>query len=175
MTSTIVIPTLETDRLILRAPRLGDRDGFMAFLMSERSQYVGGPIADKGVASRAFGSMAGQWVLRGFGPLVWQTKADGRAIGHGGPWQLPHLPSPEMGWCLWSNEVERQGYAIEAMTEILVWTRNTAKLTGLWSGIEPENRASMRLAEKLGGIRAAIDRTPEGEDVPCFHYPAVTA
>ena len=41
--STVAIPALETDRLILRAPQMSDGDLFADVLKSERSRYVGGP------------------------------------------------------------------------------------------------------------------------------------
>jgi hypothetical protein len=41
--STVAIPALETDRLILRAPQMSDGDIFADVLKSERSRCVGGP------------------------------------------------------------------------------------------------------------------------------------
>lgn len=41
--STVAIPALETDRLILRAPQMSDGDIFADVLKSARSRRVGGP------------------------------------------------------------------------------------------------------------------------------------
>ena len=41
--STVAIPALETDRLILRAPQMSDGDIFADVLKSARSRCVGGP------------------------------------------------------------------------------------------------------------------------------------
>ena len=43
MTTTVTIPTLETDRLILRAPKAEDFEAYAAFCASPRSAGVGGP------------------------------------------------------------------------------------------------------------------------------------
>ena len=37
-------PVLETPRLILRAPRLADFDGFAAYQASDRARFTGGPV-----------------------------------------------------------------------------------------------------------------------------------
>ena len=42
------IPTLETERLVLRAPGIGDFEPFAAFYASERSKFVGGPLDREG-------------------------------------------------------------------------------------------------------------------------------
>ena len=39
-----MIPTLQTQRLILRAPRQGDFDTFAAFYAGPRASFVGGPL-----------------------------------------------------------------------------------------------------------------------------------
>ena len=41
---TVTIPTIETERLILRAPELSDFDVMCEFYASERATYVGGQM-----------------------------------------------------------------------------------------------------------------------------------
>lgn len=166
MTLTVTIPTLQTERLTLRAPRMEDVEPFDMFLRSDRAQFIGGPVTDDKAIYRAFTHMAGLWVLRGFGPLIW-TLGDGTPIGHGGPWQPKGYPHPELGWCLWSDANEGQGYAFEAMTALRNWSASRG-LAPLWAGIEAENIRSMALATRLGLTRAPRDRTPDGEAVPTF-------
>ena len=42
MTVTVTIPTLETERLILRAPQFSDANAYVAFKTSERAKFTGG-------------------------------------------------------------------------------------------------------------------------------------
>ncbi len=64
--TTVTIPTLQTDRLTLRAPTLGDFEPFAQMLTSERMSFMGGPF-DRMEAYRIFAHLSGCWVLNGFG------------------------------------------------------------------------------------------------------------
>lgn len=168
MTLQVDIPTLETERLILRAPQIGDGDLFAEFVKTERSRFVGGPNDDKRASSRAWGHLTGLWVLRGYSSLVWCLK-DGTVIGHGGPWYPATWPEPEFGWCIWSDEFEGQGYATEAITALHDWTFDTLGLNTCVAYINPENTPSIRLAERIGG---KIDRSacqPFDDEVVCIY------
>ena len=63
------VPVVRTERLILRAPEPWDAAPFCAFLGSDRARFVGG-TTEPGRAWRAFGTILGHWVLRGFGPFT---------------------------------------------------------------------------------------------------------
>jgi len=85
MTVTFTAPTLQTDRLTLRAPQVSDAPAFAAFFGSERSKFVGGPIAPER-AWRVLAQEAGHWELRGFGRWGPTEKGDNTPIGIGGLW-----------------------------------------------------------------------------------------
>ncbi len=67
-----MIPTLETARLTLRAPRLEDFEPYAAFFTSDRSIYQDGPL-DRARAWKEFATVVGQWALRGYGALGLKT------------------------------------------------------------------------------------------------------
>lgn len=162
--TTVTIPTLETDRLRLRAPKLEDHAPFASFLSSPRAAFVGGPLTDPMVLSRVFGHAAGMWLLRGFGTFIFERKSDGVAIGHGGPWQPMPWPEPELGWCIWRDDDEGEGYVTEAMTTIHRWVFEHLGWTTAVSYIDTDNHRSAAVAKRLGAVLDPGAPCPPGED-----------
>ena len=65
----MIAPTLHTERLTLRMPRLADFEPRAAFYASDRSVYEGGP-KPRAAAWREWASDVGQWPLMGYGPFA---------------------------------------------------------------------------------------------------------
>ena len=66
----IEIPSLETERLILRAPKFEDLEPMEVFFADPvRMKFLGGPIK-RGDVWRALLRTAGHWQIRGYGILV---------------------------------------------------------------------------------------------------------
>ena len=76
-------------------------------------------------------------------------------------------PEPELGWLLFEGH-EGKGYALEAATQAKRFAFDDAGLDRLVSYIDPNNRRSIRLAERLGATRDRGAPTPGGE--PCLVY-----
>jgi RimJ/RimL family protein N-acetyltransferase len=168
--TTLHIPTIRTERLILRAPCMSDVDPFTAFLQSDRAVYVGGGAHRTTYdCIRAFGHMAGLWVLRGYGSFV-ITLNDGSPIGSAGPWFPISWPEPEFAWSLWSDNYEGKGYVTEAMTVLRDWTFANTDLTTLVSYIDVENLASQRVARRLGGVIDANATPPDDDPVMIYRF-----
>jgi RimJ/RimL family protein N-acetyltransferase len=167
-------PVLETERLILRAPQASDFEVFAPFVMSDRAGYIGGG-ADKdiGHAWRVLAILSGHWHLRGFGTFVAEEKATGLPIGSMGPWFPGDWPEQELGWTIWTQAAEGQGYAFEAVKTI----RRHAYADLGWrtavSYIDPTNTRSQALAQRLG-CRLDADATPPQRDNPIevWRHPA---
>lgn len=70
--STVAIPALETDRLILRAPQMSDGDIFADVLKSARSRCVGGPGG---------AWFPPTWPKPDFGWLLYDGAHDGQGYG----------------------------------------------------------------------------------------------
>lgn len=148
------IPVLQTERLTLRGPELGDFDTVARFVESPRSAWVGGPLPRDTVWT-GFAANAGQWLLRGYG--FWQVTltATGTIIGRAGIYHPDNWPEPELSWSLYDATSEGQGFAQEMARAAL----EGAAALGIRrpiSSIAPDNHRSIRLAERLGA-------TPEGE------------
>jgi len=169
---SVDVPVIETDRLILRAPRFEDLEAITAFGLSERSRFVGGPVEDWQSWSILTG-MIGHWIIRGFGWWMIEERATGRVAGRTGIGHHIDWPEPELGWHLYDG-FEGKGIAFEAALAAREHAHAVMGLGPLISLIAHENIRSRRLAERLGAV-------PESETVirgtPCllFRHPMGTA
>ncbi|NKB26799.1 MAG: GNAT family N-acetyltransferase [Rhodobacteraceae bacterium] len=175
MTRALSIPTFETERLCLCEPRATDFEAFVDFFATERSRFVGGPSTDRWAVAKAYGHMAGLWLLRGYGSHIWCLK-DGTVIGHGGLWYPQTWPEPEFGWCLWDGVHEGKGYVSEAMAAIWGYAFETLNLAAVVAYIDPQNAASISVAQRLGGILDPDAATPGGDPDLTYRFtPQVAA
>ena len=157
MSLTVNIPTLETERLVLRPPQLSDAQAFMTFLMSERAQYVGGPTVE-GYAARSFAGFAGQWVLRGYGYLIGALKTDpDTPLGGFGVHHPVNIEEAEFGWALYDGASEGNGYVTEAMRKIIPWAWDVIGTDTAQSHIDEGNDASVAVAKALGATFDAAE------------------
>lgn len=167
MTTTYAIPTLETERMVLRPPQLSDADAFITFLMSERAKFVGGPTA-KAYAARSFASLPGQWLLRGYGYFIGALKsAPETPLGGFGVFHPVHIKEPEFGWALYDGANEGKGYVTEAMRKIIPWAWDVIGTDTAQSHIDDGNDASVQVAKALGATFDADEteraNAPDGE------------
>ncbi len=167
-------PVLETERLILRAPRAEDWPAWAAFAADERSRFVGGPLEAE-AAWRAFGHVIGMWVMRGFGTFVVEPREGGAPLGMCGPWYPEGWPEPEIGWSLWSPGAEGKGHAFEAARASIAHAFGPLGWTTAVSYIDPDNARSIALAERLGARRDAAAAHPGIGPCLVFRHPAPAA
>lgn len=165
------IPVLETERLILRAPRLDDWPVLEPIWTSDRARHMGGPMSPE-EAWLDFNQLVASWLLRGFGAFVLEERTTGRALGIA---TLDHEwgdPEPEIGWLL-IEEAEGRGIAREAGRALILHAR---ELIGQGSFVAYMDRAharSIRVAEALGGVPDAV-RHPLDDEVMVYRFPEET-
>jgi len=154
---------LETERLVLRMPRLEDVDGLVeTYGDPEVMRYIAsGDPWTRERTLRALERWLRYWDDDGFGLLVVED-ADGRVLGDCGllPWDsrtwstgsrktLGENAEVEIGWTLgrahWGC-----GYATEAARAVVAWAFGELGLPRLVSLIQPGNDSSIRVATKLG-------------------------
>ena len=149
-------PTIETERLMLRAWRKADFGPYHALLQHPQvHRHFGPEPMGREECWRRMMAGAGGWLLNGFGTWGVERKSDGRLIGSCGlftAWRGldPEFgEEPEMGW-IFAQEVHGQGMAGETCTAVLAWAHSNLAPTAIWAIIAPANEPSLRLAAKLG-------------------------
>jgi len=145
----ISIPTLETERLVLRPWRDDDLDAYAALMADpEVMRFLGGPQA-RNDAWRSIAVMLGHWVLRGFGVWAVERKSDGALLGRVGIQRPEGWPATEVVWTL-GRPYWGQGYATEGAKASLDYGFKALPLSKLVSFIDAENVASQNVAKRLG-------------------------
>lgn len=153
------IPTVETERLILRAFNHDtDFEPYAEFYASDATKHYGGPL-DREPAWRAAAAMMGHWVIRGYGAWAVEEKATGDFCGMVGLWYPEGWPEREISWGI-INSKQRLGIAAEAAMRARTYAYDTMGWNEVFSCIRKDNTASIKLAEKLG---ATLQRTEEHE------------
>src|SRR5262249_50280982 len=150
-----VIPIVETERLILRGHTADDFPACAAMWADPAVvRYIGNqPSTGEQTWARLL-RYVGHWALFGFGFWAIVDRATGTFAGEIGLADFkreidPPIVDLETGWVLapWAHG---RGYATEGLRAVLAWSdaklgpRPTACI------IEPENLASVRVAEKCG-------------------------
>ena len=144
-------PTLETERLWLRAFREEDLDAYAAICADpEVMRYLGdGQVLSRADAWRQMALIIGHWTLRGYGLWAVEERATGVLIGRLGFFNPEGWPGFELGWML-RRASWGQGYATEGAGRALAHAFTEMGRDHLISLIRPDNRASIRVAERLG-------------------------
>lgn len=157
---------LETNRLILRPPQIGDFERYAEMLADEdASRYIGGQLP-RAAAWRRFLQMPGAWAVQGFAMFSVLDKARGRWLGQLGPWRPEGWPGNEVGWSFHPDAWGR-GYATEAAVAAIDWAFDTLGWDRVIHCIDPANLASQRLAQRLGARNLGPGRLPPPyEDAP---------
>jgi len=144
----LTIPTLETDRLILRAPSLNDFEAEVNFFASPRAADVGG-IQTRDQVWRYLAFHIGHWAFRGFGMFAIEDKASGEYYGRTGPFFPEGWPEREIGWTVMAP-AEGRGIAHEAALRARQYAYETLGWTTAISLIASTNHRSQKLAKRLG-------------------------
>lgn len=155
------IPTLTTERLILRPPVMADFVAYEALMASPRSSGMGGPF-DTRAAWGLFCHDIALWHLFGHGALMIDLRDTGECVGQVGINHGPLFPEKELGWLVYDGH-EGQGYASEAARALKHWAFSVRGLETLISYIDQNNSRSIAVAERLGGVRDpdAVRQDPE--------------
>lgn len=169
MTLPFLIPLIETDRLVLRAPREDDAAALGEFYAGERSAWIGGPWP-RSDAIGAIWADIGHWAVRGRGLWMVALRGTDQPIGRCGLISHAGWSEPELGWHLFDGW-EGKGYAYEASLAARRHSHDVLGYPPLMSFVEPANLRSARLALRLG---ATVERTADldGMTVQVFRHPS---
>lgn len=152
----MIAPELETERLRLRAHRAGDFDDSFALWCDPRVvRYISGRTSTPQQAWSRLMHYAGHWALLGFGYWALVEKTSGTFVGEAGLADFHREIDasmrnvPEAGWVL-APRFAGRGYATEAMQAVLAWSDAQLGAARTVCMIDPQNLASIRVAEKCG-------------------------
>jgi RimJ/RimL family protein N-acetyltransferase len=170
-----VAPELDTARLTMRAHRLDDFADLAAmWLDPEVTRHISAQSqTEEDVWARLL-RYAGHWSLLGFGYWAVRERATGRFVGDVGFANLrrtltPSLgDAPEAGWVL-AHWAHGHGFATEAVTAALAWAATNFDRPTVCI-IDPDNAASIRVAEKCG-YRFVTRASYRGEPVLSYERP----
>jgi RimJ/RimL family protein N-acetyltransferase len=145
------IPTLRTNRLVLRGLRASDWDAYAAMNADPAvRQWLGGGVLDRAQSWTEMEAMLGQWALRGYG--VFAVEVEGRLAGRVGLLHPADWPEAELAWTL-AAPFWGKGLASEAAREVRRWAFAQFGWDRLVSFIASGNTRSRRVAEKLGAVQ----------------------
>jgi RimJ/RimL family protein N-acetyltransferase len=142
---------LETERLILRMYRLSDfEDHFKLCADPDVMRYLlGGKPMSRLEAWRHMAFLVGHWELLGYGYFVAEEKKTGRFVGRIGFTNPEGWPGFELGWTI-APEFQGRGFATEGGRFLLQYALDKMGRDHVISVINPDNKPSIRVAERLG-------------------------
>ncbi len=147
------IPELVTERLRLRGFRAGDLDDYAAMYGDrEVLRYLLGGGAepwDRGRCWRHMAFLLGHWQLKGYGVWAVEHRETGAFVGAIGFADPEGWPGCELAWTL-ARRWWGHGYATEGARAALDYGFTELGKERILSLIHPENRASIRVAERIG-------------------------
>lgn len=147
--TVITIPTLVTDRLILRAWRPADIEPYAAINSDAETMRHEGGTFGRSATFRLVSDLLGLWWLRGCGMWALESRATGEFVGRAGLYEGWEWPGIEAAWTV-RRDLWGHGLATEAGMAAVAWGWANLQVDHLVSVITPENLASRRVAEKLG-------------------------
>jgi RimJ/RimL family protein N-acetyltransferase len=164
---------IETERLVLRKPRVEDAQDVLEFVADpDVMRWLGGETGDLAASVATIERWLARWKEDGIGHF--SVEREGHLIGRVGflvwdasTWNVSTYaravePVTELGWAI-ARKHWGHGYAFEAAQALRTWAYDDAGIEHLISLIDPTNHRSMRVAEKLAAIpgeTVAIDGSP---------------
>jgi RimJ/RimL family protein N-acetyltransferase len=148
---------IETERLIVRPWRNGDRAAYLATCNSEAvTAHLGGAAGVEEIDAAIERIRASQ-EENGFCFWAAERRSDGAFLGYCGLKIVNDGGSPidgevEIGWRL-SEQAQGQGYATEAAAACLDWAWDNLDVARIVAITVPANARSWRVMERLGMTR----------------------
>lgn len=148
------IPTLTTDRFVLRAFREDDVPALVELHSDPEVMRYLRPQGQIETTSRQawdyIAILMGHWLLKGYGKWALADRKTDALLGRVGYFDAPYdWPGLELGWTI-SRRLWGQGYATEAAALALDWGTQSLAANEIISAIHPDNHRSVEVARRLG-------------------------
>ena len=165
----MLIPTLETERLILEPPSDFGWAAYKRFYTdAEASKAYGGPLSERQAWAR-LASDLGTWYLLGFGVWLIRRKREQDCVGTCGYWQGKGWPR-ELTWWL-SPEARGSGLAKEASIAAISHGYESFGWDTVQTYMKDENEAARSLVLSLGGSKVDRLKFPDEMERDVFLLP----
>lgn len=153
MPTQFLIPEhLETPRLYLRPFSEDDWRGMHRHYSDPAcTRYTLGRTLSEGESWRLTATLAGHWLLRGYGPYALEEKASGQLVGTSGLWFPVDFPEREIKWAV-LPEFQGRGFASEAARAVLDMALTHFPERPPISFIAKDNAASIGVAQAIGAV-----------------------
>jgi len=152
----------DTQRLRFRPLEMDDVDELVALHEDPLiARFLGS--RDRAWLERFIGMVDEEWAERGHGRVAVVERESGRFLGRTGLKHWQQFGETEVSWVLHAD-ARGKGYATEAGAAALRWGFEQFQPPYLMAMIQPDNAASIRVAERLGMSPIRSDRLL-GEDV----------
>ena len=149
----MAVPSLPTDRLLLRGWRDADREPFAALNADPEVMAHFPSRLSRGTSDMLIDGAVEGWAANGFGLWALERRADGRFLGFTGlarpSFEAHFMPAVEVGWRL-ARDAWGHGYATEAARAALEFGFETVGLGEIVSFTVPDNVRSRAVMERLG-------------------------
>lgn len=143
---------LETKRLTLRMFREADwRSMHAHYANPECTRFTLGRVLSEGESWRMCATLAGHWLLRGYGPYALEEKTSGAMVGTVGLWYPVDFPEREIKWAL-NPACWGMGYASEAARAVQAMAKIIYPDSPPISFIHRDNVSSIRVALSVGAV-----------------------
>lgn len=170
----VSINQVETARLLLRVPELGDAAALMGIMwdpevVAQKQVTLLEPPGGLDLALKNTSEMLRQWQRRGYGQWSVVEKATGAVIGCVGFYHpSAEWPGVDLGWVLHRSRWGH-GLATEAAAAALEWVWGHTQIDRIISLIAPHDLRSIRIATKIGEHFERADVDPaNGEPVHLY-------
>jgi RimJ/RimL family protein N-acetyltransferase len=161
-----MVPTLHTERLILREQRPHDTEPLVAaFADDSYSRFITRQhrALTREEAWLPIAAVAGSWPAMGYGQWIVEERASGLAIGRIGPWAPAGWPDFEIAWSVFP-EHQGNGFAVEGASAAMVWAHDALGRDYVIHLIDPLNRPSEKVAMALGAEVTGTWKSPLAEE-----------
>ncbi len=171
---TFVVPTFETERLVLRGWAESDFAPLSAFYADDpASVFVGGPRRGSDVVMW-FMARFGQWAMRGYGSFVIAQRTGANFVGWCGVNHYVDADEPTVQWALLAP-YRGQGYLTEAGRPALDFVFQASGCESLRTTIHPKNPTSQATARRLNGTPTGKQVVDDGEVCDVWRFGRVGA
>lgn len=142
---------LETERLKVRESTVGDVEDFYHIYEEPSITYYMENLFQEKEEEIAYMKAYIQQIYGFYGFGLWTVikKEDGRIIGRAGISIREGYELPELGFVIDAGQ-QHKGYGYEVCNAILDYAREKLNFDGIQALVEEDNKASIRLLEKLG-------------------------